>query len=141
MYFLNAVKQLNILTTIYLIEADLVTWLSNLLPVQDPAEVLHFSSLLSSHGYFPIDDHILTVKNDSNSLYRFQTRYFWPSNCWSPENTEYAVYLCKMTMQNKVCSMPEISIQLWNYQGLNLHMHLQDTQKHWSLVGLFFDVK
>ena len=69
-----------------------------------------FASLLASHGYlFPIDDHILTVKNDSNSLYRFQTRYFWPSNCWSPENTDYAVYLCKRTMQNKV-SVMEISI-------------------------------
>ena len=80
-----------------------MNWLSIYLQSQDVAESLHFASLLASHGYlFPIDDHILTVKNDSNSLYRFQTRYFWPSNCWSPENTDYAVYLCKRTMQNKV---------------------------------------
>ena len=36
------------------------------------------------------------------NLSHFQTRYFWPSNCWAPENTDYAVYLCKRTMQNKV---------------------------------------
>ena len=34
--------------------------------------------------------------------FRFQTAYFWPSHCWAPENTDYAVYLCKRTMQNKV---------------------------------------
>ena len=35
-------------------------------------------------------------------MIRFQTAYFWPSHCWAPENTDYAVYLCKRTMQNKV---------------------------------------
>lgn len=35
-----------------------------------------------------IDDHVLTVKNDG-TYYRFQTPYFWPSNCWEPENTDY----------------------------------------------------
>ena len=36
------------------------------------AEALHLAHLLSAHGYlFPIDDHILTVKND-NTYYRFQ---------------------------------------------------------------------
>ena len=44
----------------------------------------------------------MTVRNDHNTLYRFQTAYFWPSHCWAPENTDYAVYLCKRTMQNKV---------------------------------------
>ena len=39
----------------------------------DLQEALHFASLLSSHGYlFPIEDHVLVVKNDSTSLYRFQ---------------------------------------------------------------------
>ena len=36
------------------------------------AEALHLAHLMSAHGYlFPIDDHILTVKND-NTYYRFQ---------------------------------------------------------------------
>ena len=35
-------------------------------------EALHLAHLMASHGYFfPIDDHMLTVKND-NTYYRFQ---------------------------------------------------------------------
>lgn len=109
--------------------ADLVTWLSDHLPVQDPAEALHFASLLASHGYlFPIDDHILTVKNDSNSLYRFQTRYFWPSNCWSPENTDYAVYLCKRTMQNKA------RLELADYEAENLARLQKMFSRKWEFI-------
>lgn len=52
-------------------------------------EALHLGHLMSSHGYlFPINDHVLTVCNDS-TFYRFQTPYFWPSNMWEPENTDY----------------------------------------------------
>lgn len=47
--------------------------------------------MLAIHGYlFPIDDHNLTVKNDG-TFYRLQTPYFWPSNCWEPENTDYGL--------------------------------------------------
>lgn len=36
------------------------------------AEALHLAHLMSAHGYFfPVEDHILTVKNDG-TLYRFQ---------------------------------------------------------------------
>ncbi|KAK3537331.1 hypothetical protein QTP70_008225 [Hemibagrus guttatus] len=64
-------------------------------------EALHLGTLMAAHGYFfPISDHVLTLKDDG-TFYRFQTPYFWPSNCWEPENTDYAVYLCKRTMQNK----------------------------------------
>ena len=45
-------------------------------------EALHLAHLMASHGYFfPIDDHMLTVKND-NTYYRFQVGEplvrFWP---------------------------------------------------------------
>ncbi|KAJ8675442.1 hypothetical protein QAD02_011228 [Eretmocerus hayati] len=80
--------------------ADLVTWMMKNMEVDDQ-EALHVAHLMAAHGYFfPIDDHNLTVKNDG-TFYRFQTPYFWPSNCWEPENTDYAVYLCKRTMQHK----------------------------------------
>ncbi|XP_065209620.1 regulator of G-protein signaling 7 isoform X2 [Planococcus citri] len=73
----------------------------NKIPSVFTVEALHLAQLLASHGYlFPIDDHTLTVKND-NTFYRFQTPYFWPSNNSEPENTDYAVYLCKRTMLNK----------------------------------------
>lgn len=53
------------------------------------ADALHLAHLIASHGYlFQIDDHVLTVKNDG-TFYRFQNPYFWPSNCWEPENTDY----------------------------------------------------
>ncbi|XP_008206364.1 regulator of G-protein signaling 7 isoform X1 [Nasonia vitripennis] len=79
---------------------DLITWMMRNMDVDDQ-EALHVAQLMAAHGYFfPIDDHSLAVKND-NTFYRFQTPYFWPSNCWEPENTDYAVYLCKRTMQHK----------------------------------------
>ncbi|KAL0602077.1 Regulator of G-protein signaling 6 [Plecturocebus cupreus] len=64
-------------------------------------EAIHLGSLIAAQGYiFPISDHVLTMKDDG-TFYRFQAPYFWPSNCWEPENTDYAIYLCKRTMQNK----------------------------------------
>ena len=84
-----------------------MSWIQSHYKFCQEREAVHFASLLASHGYiFPIDDHVMTVRNDHNTLYRFQTAYFWPSHCWAPENTDYAVYLCKRTMQNKVGVIP-----------------------------------
>lgn len=67
---------------------DVVNWIMKNMEI-DEQEALRVGHLMASHGYFfPIDDHCLTVKND-NTFYRFQTPYFWPSNCWEPENTDY----------------------------------------------------
>ena len=94
--------------------ADLIMWMMKNLDIDDQQEALHLANLISAHGYlFPIDDHMLVVKNDS-TYYRFQTPYFWPSNCWEPENTDYAVYLCKRTMQNKT------RLELADYEAENL---------------------
>lgn len=50
--------------------ADLITWILKNLDVDDVTEAMHLAHLLSSHGYlFPIDDHLLTVKNDG-TFYR-----------------------------------------------------------------------
>uniref|UniRef100_A0A8C9ENK4 Regulator of G protein signaling 6 n=1 Tax=Pavo cristatus TaxID=9049 RepID=A0A8C9ENK4_PAVCR len=70
-------------------------------PSRTDWEAIHLGSLIAAQGYvFPISDHVLTLKDDG-TFYRFQAPYFWPSNCWEPENTDYAIYLCKRTMQNK----------------------------------------
>ena len=51
---------------------DLIQWILKRMDVEDTLEALHFAHLIASHGYmFPIDDHILTVKNDG-SFFRFQ---------------------------------------------------------------------
>lgn len=84
------------------------------LELDDIAEALHLANLLASHGYlFPIDEHHLTVKNDY-TYYRFQAPYFWPSHSIEPENSDYAVFLCKRTMQNKT------RLELVDYEAENL---------------------
>lgn len=71
--------------------SDLIMWMLKNLDIDDQQEALHLAHLMAAHGYFfPIDDHMLSVKNDS-TYYRFQTPYFWPSNCWEPENTDYGM--------------------------------------------------
>ncbi|XP_077863456.1 regulator of G-protein signaling 7-like [Saccoglossus kowalevskii] len=107
--------------------ADLVLWIMKNLDV-DTTEALHLGSLISAHGYFfPITDHVLTLKDD-NTFYRFQTPYFWPSNHWEPENTDYAVYLCKRTMQNKS------RLELADYEAENLARLQRMFSRKWEFI-------
>ncbi|CAF0770256.1 unnamed protein product [Brachionus calyciflorus] len=107
---------------------DLIQWMLKKLDVEDTCEALHFAHLISSHGYlFPIDDHILTVKNDG-TFFRFQTPYYWPSNNAEPENTDYAVYLCKRTMQNKT------RLELADYEAENLAKLQKLLSKKWEFI-------
>ncbi|KAL6431405.1 hypothetical protein ACFW04_007202 [Cataglyphis niger] len=106
---------------------DLIAWMMKNMDIDDQ-EALHVAHLMASHGYFfPIDDHCLTVKND-NTFYRFQTPYFWPSNCWEPENTDYAVYLCKRTMQNKT------RLELADYEAENLARLQKMFSRKWEFI-------
>ncbi|XP_017771922.1 PREDICTED: regulator of G-protein signaling 7 isoform X2 [Nicrophorus vespilloides] len=108
--------------------SDLIMWMIKNLDVEDQAEALHLAHLMAAHGYFfPIDDHMLTVKNDG-TFYRFQTPYFWPSNCWEPENTDYAVYLCKRTMQNKT------RLELADYEAENLARLQKMFSRKWEFI-------
>ncbi|KAH9640124.1 hypothetical protein HF086_002784 [Spodoptera exigua] len=107
---------------------DLVAWLARHLNLEETWEALHVAHLLAAHGYlFPIDDHCLTVKND-NTYYRFQTPYFWPSNQWEPENTDYAVYLCKRTMQNKA------RLELADYEAESLARLQKMFSRKWEFI-------
>ncbi|XP_053657667.1 regulator of G-protein signaling 7-like [Anopheles marshallii] len=108
--------------------ADLIQWIMSNLTVDDISEALHLAHLLASHGYlFPIDDHQLTVRNDG-TFYRFQTPYFWPSNFWEPENTDYAIYLCKRTMQNKT------RLELADYEAENLAKLQKMFSRKWEFI-------
>ncbi|TKR60291.1 hypothetical protein L596_027558 [Steinernema carpocapsae] len=107
---------------------DLISWIMKNLDMADLADALHLAHLIASHGYlFQIDDHVLTVKNDG-TFYRFQTPYFWPSNCWEPENTDYAVYLCKRTMQNKA------HLELEDFEAENLAKLQKMFSRKWEFV-------
>ncbi|CAF5043154.1 unnamed protein product, partial [Rotaria sp. Silwood1] len=91
-------------------------------------EALHLANLMSSCGYIlPIEDHVLTVKNDG-TFYRFQTPYFWPSNHGEPDNIDYAVYLCKRTMQNKT------RLELADYEAENLARLQKLFARKWELI-------
>lgn len=82
--------------------SDIVNWLMQHTGASDVTEAVHLASRIASMGYiFCIDDHVLTVKNDSHSHYRFQTPFLYPSRCMEADTADYAVYLCKRTMQNK----------------------------------------
>ncbi|XP_060771764.1 regulator of G-protein signaling 6 isoform X3 [Neoarius graeffei] len=108
--------------------SDVVQWLMKNLSIEDPAEALHIGSLIAAQGYiFPISDHVLTLKDDG-TFYRFQAPYFWPSNCWEPENTDYAIYLCKRTMQNKT------RLELADYEAENLARLQRAFSRKWEFI-------
>uniref|UniRef100_A0A667ZCJ8 Regulator of G protein signaling 6 n=1 Tax=Myripristis murdjan TaxID=586833 RepID=A0A667ZCJ8_9TELE len=108
--------------------ADIVQWMMKNLAIEDPAEAMHIGSLIAAQGYFfPISDHVLSLKDDS-TFYRFQAPYFWPSNCWEPENTDYAIYLCKRTMQNKT------RLELADYEAENLARLQRAFARKWEFI-------
>ena len=108
--------------------ADLVTWLLTNTDVSDAGEAIMMANRMAAHGYFfPIDDHVPVVKND-NTYYRFQTPYYWPSKSWAPENTDYAVYLCKRTMQNKT------RLDLADYEAENLGRLQKMFSRKWEYI-------
>ncbi|XP_075893950.1 regulator of G-protein signaling 6-like [Nelusetta ayraudi] len=107
---------------------DIVQWLMKNLSIEDPAEAMHIGSLIAAQGYFfPISDHVLSLKDDG-TFYRFQAPYFWPSNCWEPENTDYAIYLCKRTMQNKT------RLELADYEAENLARLQRAFARKWEFI-------
>ncbi|XP_075927521.1 regulator of G-protein signaling 7 isoform X1 [Petromyzon marinus] len=107
--------------------ADIVQWLTKNLIIDDQ-EALHVGTLMAAHGYFfPISDHVLMLKDDG-TFYRFQTPFFWPSNCWDPENTDYAVYLCKRTMQNKA------RLELADYEAESLARLQRAFARKWEFI-------
>ncbi|XP_019953217.1 regulator of G-protein signaling 6-like [Paralichthys olivaceus] len=108
--------------------ADIVQWMMKNLAIEDPAEAMHIGSLIAAQGYFfPISDHVLSLKDDG-AFYRFQAPYFWPSNCWEPENTDYAIYLCKRTMQNKT------RLELADYEAENLARLQRAFARKWEFI-------
>ncbi|KAJ4949338.1 hypothetical protein JOQ06_020853, partial [Pogonophryne albipinna] len=108
--------------------SEIVQWMIKNLDIEDQVEALHLGTLMAAHGYFfPISDHVLTLKDDG-TFYRFQTPYFWPSNCWEPENTDYAVYLCKRTMQNKA------RLELADYEAESLARLQRAFARKWEFI-------
>lgn len=108
--------------------SDLVDWIMGNIAIEERGAAVHLASLLAAYGYiFSITDHHLMVKDDA-SYYRFQTPFFWLSNNWEPENVDYAVYLCKRTMQNKS------RLELDDYEAENLAKLQRTLSRKWEFI-------
>uniref|UniRef100_UPI0037E9B052 regulator of G-protein signaling 9b n=1 Tax=Semicossyphus pulcher TaxID=241346 RepID=UPI0037E9B052 len=80
---------------------DIIAWLADRFQIE-AQEARHFGSMLVALGYiYPIQDHKRLVIKPDASLYRFQTPYFWPTQQWPVEDTDYAIYLAKRNIRKK----------------------------------------
>ncbi|XP_071489894.1 regulator of G-protein signaling 11-like [Diadema antillarum] len=81
---------------------DLIDWITKSLDVHSTTEATHLATLLAQYGYiYPVEPtKCFSIKED-NTLYRFQSPYFWTSQDRPHDNTDYALYLAKRTMRNK----------------------------------------
>ncbi|XP_033827435.1 regulator of G-protein signaling 9a [Periophthalmus magnuspinnatus] len=80
---------------------DIVTWIVNKMKNNtEEAQVL--GTMLVAYGYiYPIQNHKKLVLCNDASLYRFQTPYFWPTQRWAAEDSDYAIYLAKRNIRKK----------------------------------------
>ncbi|XP_063098609.1 regulator of G-protein signaling 9 isoform X2 [Cavia porcellus] len=70
-------------------------WISNL-------EAQNLGNFIVKYGYiYPLQDPKNLVLKPDSSLYRFQTPYFWPTQQWPAEDTDYAIYLAKRNIKKK----------------------------------------
>uniref|UniRef100_A0A3Q3AK83 Regulator of G-protein signaling 9 n=1 Tax=Kryptolebias marmoratus TaxID=37003 RepID=A0A3Q3AK83_KRYMA len=68
---------------------DIVAWLADRFQIE-AQEAKNFGSVLVALGYiYPLQDHKRLVIKADASLYRFQTPYFWPTQQWPVEDTDY----------------------------------------------------
>ncbi|KAL6034496.1 hypothetical protein STEG23_006467, partial [Scotinomys teguina] len=70
-------------------------WISNL-------EAQNLGNFIVKYGYiYPLQDPKNLILKPDSSLYRFQTPYFWPTQQWPAEDTDYAIYLAKRNIKKK----------------------------------------
>uniref|UniRef100_A0ACB8EL73 Regulator of G-protein signaling 9 n=1 Tax=Sphaerodactylus townsendi TaxID=933632 RepID=A0ACB8EL73_9SAUR len=81
--------------------SDILQWIIQRLQI-DSEEALNLGTMMIKYGYiYPLQEpKNLTLKPDS-SLYRFQTPYFWPTQKWGADDTDYAIYLAKKNIKRK----------------------------------------
>ncbi|XP_007568366.1 regulator of G-protein signaling 9a [Poecilia formosa] len=95
-------QKLNVTTIPHAITgANITAWICNKMKTStEEAQV--FGTMLVAYGYiYPLQNHRKLVMCNDSSLYRFQTPYFWPSQQWVPEDSDYAIYLAKRNIRKK----------------------------------------
>ncbi|ELK12436.1 Regulator of G-protein signaling 9, partial [Pteropus alecto] len=65
-------------------------------------EAQNLGNFIVKYGYiYPLQDPKNLILKPDGSLYRFQTPYFWPTQQWPAEDTDYAIYLAKRNIKKK----------------------------------------
>ncbi|XP_075436221.1 regulator of G-protein signaling 9 isoform X3 [Ascaphus truei] len=80
---------------------DILEWIIQRLQIADE-DAQHLGNLMMKCGYFyPLQEPTNLILRADSSLYRFQTPYFWPTQQWPAEDTDYAIYLAKKNIRKK----------------------------------------
>ncbi|KAM6164752.1 regulator of G-protein signaling 9 isoform 2-T2 [Rhynchocyon petersi] len=80
---------------------DVLQWIAQRLWISNP-EAQNLGNFIVKYGYiYPLQDPKNLVLKPDGSLYRFQTPYFWPTQQWPAEDTDYAIYLAKRNIKKK----------------------------------------
>ncbi|XP_037664586.1 regulator of G-protein signaling 9 isoform X2 [Choloepus didactylus] len=80
---------------------DVLQWIIQRLWISS-LEAQNLGNFFVKYGYiYPLQDPKNLVLKPDSSLYRFQTPYFWPTQQWPAEDTDYAIYLAKRNIKKK----------------------------------------
>ncbi|XP_043570966.1 regulator of G-protein signaling 9b [Chiloscyllium plagiosum] len=99
---------------------DVLEWLIQRLQITDEESYI-LGNMIVKLGYiYPLQEPRNLVLKHDNSLYRFQTPYFWPTQEWPAEDTDYAIYLAKKNICKKGL-LEEYEKE--NYNNLNMKIN------------------
>uniref|UniRef100_A0A8C5DWA4 Regulator of G-protein signaling 9-like n=1 Tax=Gouania willdenowi TaxID=441366 RepID=A0A8C5DWA4_GOUWI len=120
-------QKLNVTTIPHVIAGkDIVAWVAEKMKIT-AEEAQAFSTMLVAYGYiYPLQNHKKLVMCNDDTLYRFQTPYFWPTQKYCAEDTDYAIYLTKRNIRKKGMLEP--------YEQAHYN-HLHDWLNHkWDFI-------
>ncbi|KAM9597746.1 regulator of G-protein signaling 9 isoform 1-T1 [Trichechus inunguis] len=81
--------------------SDVLQWIIDRLWISN-MEAQNLGNFIVKYGYiYPLQDPKNLILKPDGSLYRFQTPYFWPTQQWPAEDTDYAIYLAKRNIKKK----------------------------------------
>uniref|UniRef100_A0A671UI01 Regulator of G protein signaling 9a n=1 Tax=Sparus aurata TaxID=8175 RepID=A0A671UI01_SPAAU len=95
-------QKLNVTTIPHVVAGnDIIAWIANKMKTT-VEEAQTFGTMLVAYCYiYPLQNHKKLVMCNDASLYRFQTPYFWPTQKWVAEDSDYAIYLAKRNIRKK----------------------------------------
>uniref|UniRef100_A0A3Q2XRJ3 Regulator of G protein signaling 9a n=1 Tax=Hippocampus comes TaxID=109280 RepID=A0A3Q2XRJ3_HIPCM len=83
-------QKLNVTTIPHVIAGkDIIAWIANKMKIT-VEEAQAFGTMFVAYGYiYALQNHKKLVMCNDSSLYRFQTPYFWPTQKWVADDTDY----------------------------------------------------